>query len=211
MLGSLAHAMRQYLAALRMLLVFTVITGVAYPLAVTGIAQGVFPHQANGSMIKDHGRPVASALIGQNFDLPPRAGQTSLAPDPKWFQPRPSAAGSTGYDPTSSGASNLGPNNATLIKTIAQRRAAVAAFDGVRPSSVPADAVTASGSGLDPDISPAYAYEQVDRVAKARGLDPAAVRGLVARHIDGRTLGFLGQQSVNVVQLNHDLTALRRG
>lgn len=211
MLGSLAHAMRQYLAALRMLLVFTVITGVAYPLAVTGIAQGVFPHQANGSMIKDHGRPVASALIGQNFDLPPRRGQTTPVPDPKWFQPRPSAAGSTGYDPTSSGASNLGPNNATLIKTIAQRRAAVAAFDGVRPSSVPADAVTASGSGLDPDISPAYAYEQVDRVAKARGLDPAAVRGLVARHIDGRTLGFLGQQSVNVVRLNHDLTALRRG
>ncbi|MFF0837518.1 MULTISPECIES: potassium-transporting ATPase subunit KdpC [unclassified Streptomyces] len=209
MLGSLAHAMRQYLAALRMLLVFTVITGVAYPLAVTGAAQGVFPHQANGSMIKDHGRPVASALIGQNFDLPPRAGQTTPAPDPKWFQPRPSAAGSTGYDPTSSGASNLGPNNATLIKTIAQRRAAVAAFDGVRPSSVPADAVTASGSGLDPDISPAYAYEQVDRVAKARGLDPAAVRGLVARHIDGRTLGFLGQESVNVVQLNHDLAALK--
>lgn len=209
MLGSLAHVVRHHLAALRMLLAFTVITGIAYPLAVTGIAQGLFPHQANGSMIKDSGRPVASALIGQNFDRPPRTGQTTPAPDPKWFQPRPSAAGSTGYDPTSSGASNLGPNNATLTKTIAQRRTAVAAFDGVRPGSVPADAVTASGSGLDPDISPAYAYEQVNRVAKTRGLDLAAVRRLVAAHVSGRQLGFLGQESVNVVQLNHDLAALK--
>lgn len=207
--GSLTHVVRHHLAALRMLLVFTVITGIAYPLAVTGIAQQLFPHQANGSMIKDNGRPVASALIGQNFGLPPRTGQTASAPDPRWFQPRPSAAGSTGYDPASSGASNLGPNNAALIKTIAQRRAAVAAFDGVRPSSVPADAVTASGSGLDPDISPAYAYEQVNRVAKARGLDPAAVRKLLATRFSGRTLGFLGQERVNVVQLNHDLAALK--
>ncbi|TWV33122.1 potassium-transporting ATPase subunit KdpC [Streptomyces misionensis] len=209
MLGSLAHVVRHHLAALRMLLVFTVITGIAYPLVVTGIAQGLFPHQANGSMIKDSGRPVASALIGQNFDHPPRTDQTTPAPDPRWFQPRPSAAGSTGYDPTRSGASNLGPNNATLSKTIAQRRTAVAAFDGVRPGSVPADAVTASGSGLDPDISPAYAYEQVNRVARTRGLDPAAVRRLVAAHVSGRQLGFLGQESVNVVQLNHDLAALK--
>ncbi|MEU2737287.1 potassium-transporting ATPase subunit KdpC [Streptomyces sp. NPDC007095] len=209
MAGSPARVIRHHLAALRMLLVFTVITGIAYPLAVTGIAQGLFPHQANGSMIKDHGRPVASALIGQNFDLSPRKGQTTPAPDPKWFQPRPSAAGSTGYDPTTSGASNLGPNNATLIKTIKQRRAAVAAFDGVQPNRVPDDAVTASGSGLDPDISPVYAYEQVNRVAKARGLGPAAVRDLVARRIDGRSLGFLGQESVNVVQLNHDLAGLK--
>ncbi|MFJ6562502.1 potassium-transporting ATPase subunit KdpC [Streptomyces sp. NPDC091412] len=210
MLGSLVHVVRHHLAALRMLLVFTVILGIAYPLAVTGIAQGLFPHQANGSMIKDSGRPVASALIGQNFNLPLHKGQTRPAPDPKWFQPRPSAAGSTGYDPTSSSASNLGPNNATLIKTIAQRRAAVAAFDGVRPSSVPADAVTASGSGLDPNISSAYAYEQVNRVAKARQLDPAAVRKLVAAHVSGRQLGFLGQQGVNVVRLNHDLAALQQ-
>jgi len=205
--GSLASVVRHYLAALRMLLVFTVITGIAYPLAVTGIAQGLFPHQANGSMIKDNGRPVGSALIGQNFDRPARGGRTPPAPDPKWFQPRPSAAGRTGYDPTASGASNLGPNSPLLLKTIAQRRAAVAAFDGVRPSSVPADAVTASGSGLDPDISPAYAYEQVNRVAKARGLDPAAVRRLVAAHVDGRPLGFLGQAGVDVVRLNHDLAA----
>ncbi|MEU8695756.1 potassium-transporting ATPase subunit KdpC [Streptomyces sp. NPDC048665] len=210
MLGSLAPVVRHHLAALRMLLVFTVITGIAYPLVVTGVAQGLFPYQANGSMIKDNGRPVASALIGQNFDLPLRTGQTVAAPDPKWFQPRPSAAGSTGYDPTSSGASNLGPNNATLIGTIAQRRAAVAAFDGIRPSSVPADAVTASGSGLDPDISSAYAYEQVNRVAKARGLAPAAVRRLVAAHISGRQLGFLGQENVNVIRLNHDLAALQQ-
>ncbi|WP_225080184.1 potassium-transporting ATPase subunit KdpC [Streptomyces sp. CoT10] len=210
MLGSLAHVVRHHLAALRMLLVFTVILGIAYPLAVTGIAQGLFPHQANGSMIKDNGRPVASALIGQNFNLPLHKGQTTPAPDPKWFQPRPSAAGKTGYDPTSSGASNLGPNNATLIKTIAQRRAMVAAFDGVRPSSVPADAVTASGSGLDPDVSTAYAYEQVNRVAKARGLDPVAVRKLVATHVSRRQLGFLGQDCVNVIPLNHDLAALRQ-
>jgi K+-transporting ATPase ATPase C chain len=209
-LGSLTHVVRHHLAALRMLLVFTVITGIAYPLAVTGIAQGLFPYQANGSMIKDNGRPVASALIGQNFDLPPRAGQPTSAPDPRWFQPRPSAAGTSGYDPTSSGASNLGPNSATLIRTIAQRRTAVAAFDDVRPSSVPADAVTASGSGLDPDISPAYAYEQANRVAHARGLDLATVRRLVATHVSGRQLGFLGQETVNVVRLNHDLTALRQ-
>jgi K+-transporting ATPase ATPase C chain len=200
MTGSLTHVVRHHLAALRMLLVFTVLTGIAYPLVVTGIAQGVLPHQANGSMIEDGGRPVASALIGQNFNLP-----GTQAPDPKWFQPRPSAAGATGYDPAASGASNLGPNNATLVKAITQRRAAVAAFDGVPPRSVPDDAVTASGSGLDPDISPAYAYEQVNRVAKARGLDPKTVRSLVAGHVGGRTLGFLGQESVNVVQLNHDL------
>jgi K+-transporting ATPase ATPase C chain len=208
-LGSLAHVVRHHLAALRMLLIFTLITGIAYPLAVTGIAQGLFSHQANGSLIKDNGRPVASALIGQNFDLPLRKGQNTPVPDPRWFQPRPSAAGSAGYDPTSSGASNLGPNNATLVRTIAERRAAVAAFDGVRPSGVPADAVTASGSGLDPDISPAYAYEQVNRVAKARGLDPAAVRRLVAAHVSGRQLGFLGQEAVNVVRLNLDLAAMK--
>ncbi|MDF3289670.1 potassium-transporting ATPase subunit KdpC [Streptomyces silvisoli] len=209
MAGSLTRLLRHHLAALRMLLVFTVITGIVYPLVVTGIAQAVFPHQANGSLLKDGRRPVASSLIGQNFNLPPRKGQTTGAPDPRWFQPRPSAAGPTGYDPTNSGASNLGPNNAGLVKAVKDRRAAVAAFDGVPPSSVPADAVTASGSGLDPDISPTYAYEQVNRVAKARGLDPVAVRKLVAEHVQGRNLGFLGQERVNVVVLNHDLAALK--
>ncbi|MCQ4082175.1 potassium-transporting ATPase subunit KdpC [Streptomyces sp. RB6PN25] len=205
--SSLNRVIRHHLAALRMLLVFTVITGIAYPLVVVGIAQAAFPHQANGSLIKDRGRPVASSLIGQNFNLPLNKGQTSPQPDRKWFQPRPSAAGTTGYDPTSSGASNLGPNNPDLVAVIKARRAAVAAFDGVPPSSVPVDAVTASGSGLDPDISPAYAYEQVNRVAKAWGLNRPAVRKLVADHIQGRNLGFLGQDRVNVVELNHDLAA----
>ena len=207
--SSFNRVIRHHWAALRMLLVFTVITGIAYPLAVTGIAQVAFSPQANGSLIKDQGRPVASSLIGQNFNLPLKKGQTTAAPDPKWFQPRPSAAGTAGYDPTSSGASNLGPNNPDLIKAVKERRAAVAAFDGVPPGSVPVDAVTASGSGLDPDISPAYAYEQVNRVAKARGLDPGAVRKLVSDRVQGRNLGFLGQDRVNVVVLNHDLAALQ--
>ncbi len=204
----LVLAIRRHLAALRMLLVFTVITGIAYPLLVAGIAQAAFPHQANGSLISRNGRTIGSSLIGQNFTLPLKKGRTTPAPDPAWFQPRPSAAGAGGYDPTSSGASNLGPNDPTLIKTINQRRAAVAAFDHVSPGSVPADALTASASGLDPDISPAYAYEQVGRVAHARGLSAAIVRGLVAAHVQGRTLGFLGEPRVNVVELNQALATL---
>lgn len=202
MLGSLPAAVRTHLAALRMLLVLTVLTGILYPLAVTGVAQAAFGHQAGGSLIKDHGHVVGSGLIGQNFNLPLKKGQTSASPDPKWFQPRPSAGS---YDPLVSGASNLGPNDPGLVKTIKERKAAVAAFDGVDPEDVPADAVTASGSGLDPDISRAYAYEQVDRVAKARGLDPRAVRKLVADNTHGRALGFLGEPYVNVVDLNNAL------
>jgi len=205
----LRSAVRQHLAALRMLLLLSVITGVAYPLVITGIAQAAFSHQANGSLIKDHGKAVASGLIGQNFVLPKKKGQAAAQPDPKWFQPRPSAAGDTGYDPTSSSASNLGPNNPDLVTSIRQRRAAVAAFDGVRPDSVPVDALTASGSGLDPDISKAYALQQVSRVARVRGLSVAAVRGLVGDHVIDRSGGFLGQGGVNVVQLNHALAALR--
>ncbi|MFD7620924.1 potassium-transporting ATPase subunit KdpC [Streptomyces sp. NPDC059802] len=204
----LPPVLQHHLTALRMLLAFTVITGIAYPLLVTGISQSGLSHRANGSLLTTNGTPVASSLIGQNFSLPkknPRDEKEALRPDPKWFQPRPSAGG---YDPTISGASNLGPNNTDLIRTVKDRRAAVAAFDGVRPASVPADAVTASGSGLDPAISPAYAYEQVDRVAKARHLAPAEVRTLVARHVQGRVLGFLGQERVNVVELNHDLARL---
>jgi K+-transporting ATPase ATPase C chain len=127
-------------------------------------------------------------------------------PDPKWFQPRPSAGG---YNPLASGASNLGPNSPVLISSIKQRRAQVAAFNGVSVSQVPADAVTASGSGLDPDISPAYAYLQVDRVAKARGLSAAAVHKLVADHVQSRTLGFLGAPRVNVLELNLALANLK--
>ncbi|MFE6741688.1 potassium-transporting ATPase subunit KdpC [Streptomyces tubercidicus] len=200
--------LRQHLAALRMLLVFTVLTGIAYPLVVTGIAQAAFSHQANGSPVTTNGKPVASSLLGHNFALPkknPDDPKEELRPDPKWFQPRPSAGG---YDPLASGASNLGPNNPDLITTVKQRRIAVAAFDGVSPASVPADAVTASGSGLDPAVSPAYAYEQVNRVAKTRRLAPAEVEQLVHDHLQGRVLGFLGQENVNVVELNHDLARL---
>ncbi|MGW7573409.1 potassium-transporting ATPase subunit KdpC [Streptomyces sp. NPDC054765] len=200
--------LRRHVAALRMLLVFTVLTGIAYPLLVTGIAQAVFSHEANGSLVTTDGKPVASSLLGQNFALPkrnPEDAKEPLRPDPKWFQPRPSAGG---YDPLASGASNLGPNDTRLISTVRQRRIAVAAFDGVSPASVPADAVTAGGSGLDPAISPAYAYEQVNRVAKARRLAPAEVEQLVARHVQGRVLGFLGQERVSIVELNHELARL---
>ena len=186
---------RTHLAALRTLLVLTVFFGLGYPLAATGLAQVLDSAKANGSMVTSHGTVVGSSLIGQNFS---DAKGNPLA---VYFQPRPSAAGK-GYDPTSSGASNLGPNDADLVKAINARRAAIAAFDGVSPASVPPDAVTASGSGLDPDISPAYAYEQVDRVAKARHLQPSAVEALVRKHIQGRTLGFLGEPRVDVLTLN---------
>jgi len=194
----LPSTVRTHLAALRMLLVFTVITGIAYPLLVTGIAEAAFGHRADGSQVKLKGRVVGSSLIGQNFTVVTN-GKNTGRPDPKWFQPRFSAGG---YDPLASGASNLGPDNADLITTIRQRRAAVAHFDGVSPGRVPADAVTASGSGLDPDISKAYAAEQVDRVARARGLSTATVRTLVSDHTHNRVLGFLGEPYVNVVQLN---------
>lgn len=201
--------MRNYLAALRMLLVFTVITGIAYPLLVTGVAQAAFSDQANGSLVKKNGTTVGSSLIGQDFNLPkknPNDADEVAKPDPKWFQPRPSAYD---YNPLSSGASNLGPNDPGLVKTIKERRAAIAAFDGVDPKDVPVDAVTASGSGLDPDISKAYAAEQVDRVAKARGLSTATVRKLVSGNTHSRSLGFLGEPYVNVVKLNLALSKLK--
>lgn len=205
MFSSLPAAVRSHLAAFRMLLVLTVITGIVYPLAVTGVAQAAFGHQADGSLVHRNGTVVGSSLIGQTFDLPkknPGDPDEAPRPDPAFFQPRPSAGG---YDPLASGASNLGPNDPGLVKAIKDRRAAVAAFDGVRPQDVPADALTASGSGLDPGISTAYADEQVDRVARARGLDPAAVRALVAGSTHGRALGFLGEPYVNVIDLNNAL------
>ncbi|MFI0717777.1 potassium-transporting ATPase subunit KdpC [Streptomyces sp. NPDC021224] len=210
MANHLPAPVRRHLAALRMLLVLTVITGVLYPLAVTGVAQAAFHHQANGSVVKQDGRTVGSSLLGQTFDLPkknPDDPNEAARPDPKFFQPRPSAGS---YDPLASGASNLGPNDPDLVKAIEQRRKDVAAFDGVDPKDVPADALTASGSGLDPDISPAYAYEQADRVAKARGLAPTAVHDLVAAHVHGRDLGFLGEPRVNVLDLNRALETLGR-
>ncbi|WP_329320519.1 potassium-transporting ATPase subunit KdpC [Streptomyces sp. NBC_01262] len=205
MSSPLSTVVRNHLAALRMLLVFTVITGIAYPLLVTGVAQAAFSDQANGSLVTKDGKTVGSSLLGQNFNIV-KNGKDTGKPDPQWFQPRPSAGG---YDPTVSGASNLGPNNTDLIKTIKERKAAVAAFDGVSPDSVPADAVTASGSGLDPAISKAYADEQIARVAKTRGLDESTVRKLVADNTHSRALGFLGEEYVNVVELNLALANLK--
>jgi len=201
MASNLSTSLRQYLAALRVLLVLTVLLGVVYPLLVTAVGQVAFNAKADGSLVSSGGAVVGSSLIGQSF------ADGHGHPLPQWFQPRPSAAGD-GYDPTSTSASNLGPNNADLLKAVQERRAAAAALDGVAPSSVPPDALTASGSGLDPDISPAYAREQIDRVAKARGLDPATVRALVERHVQGRDLGFLGEPVVNVFELNLALAHL---
>ena len=184
---------RQSAAGLRLLLALTLLLGVFYPAVVLGIGQLV-PGRAGGSMIEVDGRPAGSALIGQTFD------------GPGWFQPRPSAAGD-GYDPQASGASNLGPNSTDLVASIEERRAAVAAENGVDPSQVPADAVTASGSGLDPDISPAYAALQVARVARERGLPVAAVEQLVAESTHGRDLGFIGEPTVDVVTLNAALAS----
>ncbi|MGI5141840.1 MULTISPECIES: potassium-transporting ATPase subunit KdpC [unclassified Streptomyces] len=199
---------RNHLSALRMLLVITVVTGLIYPLAVTGVAQALFHDRANGSQIRTDGKVVGSSLLGQSFDLPkknPDDPNEAPRPDPKWFQPRFSASG---YDPTLTGASNLGPTNQELVKTIEQRRAEIAKFDGVDPAAVPADAITASGSGLDPHISVAYAKLQIARVAEARGLDEAKVRKLVDDHVQGRILGFLGEERVNVVELNQALSTL---
>jgi potassium-transporting ATPase KdpC subunit len=194
-------AARQYVAAVRALVVLTVLLGLAYPLLLTGIGAVAFHHRADGSMLTMQGRTVGSSLIGQSFT------DAKGNPLPQWFQSRPSAAGD-GYDPSSSSASNLGPDNPDLVADITARRAAIAAFDGVAPSAVPPDAVTASGSGLDPDISPAYARIQVARVARARHLPVATVAGLVTRTEHGRTLGFLGEPVVNVVELNAALARL---
>ncbi|PWJ51773.1 K+-transporting ATPase ATPase C chain [Quadrisphaera granulorum] len=192
---------RQSAAGLRLLVALTVLLGLVYPAVLLGVGQLV-PGRANGSLITLDGRTTGSSLIGQQFGT-----DDDPASQLPWFQPRPSAAG-TGYDPQSSGASNLGPNNADLVKTIEDRRAAVASREGVEPSAVPADAVTASGSGLDPDISPAYAQLQVARVARERGLPVAQVEQLVEQNTHGRDLGFIGEPSVDVVTLNADLARL---
>ncbi|MFE6500484.1 potassium-transporting ATPase subunit KdpC [Kitasatospora sp. NPDC057738] len=204
----LPTTLRTHFTALRALLVLTVILGIAYPLLITGISQAAFTDKANGSPVTSDGKEAGSSLIGQNFNLPkknPDDPKEEARPDPKWFQPRPSAAG-TGYDASSSSASNLGPNSEDLLKAVEDRRAAVAAFDGVDPASVPADALTASGSGLDPHISVAYAREQVDRVAGNRGLPVEAVTKLVDKYTESRSLGFLGNEGVNVVLLNKALS-----
>ena len=192
------RVVRLFLAGLRLLLALTVILGIGYPLVMTGIGQIAFHAHANGSLVHADGHAIGSGLLGQTFS------------GPSWFHSRPSAAGPNGYDTLASGGSNLGPDSARLRASIAAARTAAAKSDGVQPGSVPADAVTASGSGLDPDISPAYAYEQVDRVARARGLDVATVRRLVTAHVTGRALGFLGEPHVNVLELNAALAELAR-
>lgn len=181
---------RQVLVGLRILIAMTAILGIAYPLLVLGIGQLIVPAKANGSLATANGQTVGSSLIGQNFA------------DPQWFQGRPSAAGADGYDSTASGGSNLSADSDVLLKAVQDRRAAVAKADGVDPSAVPPDALTASASGLDPDISLAYAVIQVNRVATARKLDPVAVRQLLDTHVSNPLLGFIGQQRVNVLQLN---------
>ncbi|WOP19870.1 potassium-transporting ATPase subunit KdpC [Raineyella sp. LH-20] len=184
-------------AALRAMLLLTVLLGIVYPLVVTGVGQVVAPAQAHGSLVRAaDGRLVGSALIGQSY------ADAHGDPLPQYFQPRPSAAGENGYDAAASAGSNLGPENPTLAEEIRTRIDQVAAFDQVAPDQVPADAVTASASGLDPDISPANAAIQVDRVARARGLAPDVVRSLVQQHTRGRDLGYLGEPRVNVLQLN---------
>jgi len=194
--------------ALRAMLVLTLVLGVGYTLLVTGIGQLALPWQANGSPVQDgSGDTVGSALIGQSFA---DADGTAL---PQYFQPRPSAAtadGSAGYDAGASSGSNLGPENSDLVAAIEERRATIAEREGVPASEVPADAVTASGSGLDPHISPAYALLQVRRVAEARGLDEAGVREIVEAHIQQRDLGYLGEPRVNVLELNLALDELGR-
>lgn len=176
--------LRQSLTGLRMLVVLTVLLGVVYPLVVTGVGELAFPRQAHGSLLAS-GR--GSTLIGQQF------------PGDQWFASRPSA---NDDDAQASGGSNAGPSDTDLLAAIARRRADVASREGVAPSAVPADAVTASASGLDPFISPAYAGLQEARVARARRLDRATVAGLVAENTSGRTLGFLGEPRVDVVSLN---------
>lgn len=192
-MSSTRTALRTAGVAARTMLLLTLVLGVGYTLVVTGIGQALLPWQANGSLLAD-GR--GSALIGQSFT--DAADGEAL---PEYFQSRPSAAGD-GYDGTASGGSNLGPENTDLAQTVAERRAEVAAREGVDEAQVPADAVTASASGLDPHISPAYALLQVPRVAAARGLDEDDVRTLVTSRIQGRDLGFLGEERVNVVELN---------
>ena len=176
--------------AIVMLIFMSVLTGLIYPAVVTGIAQAVFPRQANGSLIIRDGKVVGSSLIGQPFD------------DPKYFWGRPSATSPFPYNAASSSGSNLGPTNPALYDAVKARVDALRAADPGNTAPVPVDLVTSSASGLDPHISPAAALYQVNRVAKARKLDPAAVQALVERHTEGRTFGVLGEPRVNVLALN---------
>lgn len=178
---------RQSVVGLKVLLVMTVVTGIAYPVAVWGVGQVAFQDNANGQIVAQDGKDRGSAIIGQEFT------------GDEWVHGRPSASR---YDGLASAASNLGPSNIELLKSIKERQREIAKAEGVDVSDIPADAVTASGSGLDPYISPAYAALQVDRVARVRHLSTSVVRNLVEEHTSGRQLGFLGEPRVNVLELN---------
>lgn len=191
--------LRQIVNAFGMLIVLTLLTGIIYPLAMTGLAQVLFPFQANGSLISRNGSPIGSELIGQSFS------------EPGYFHGRPSAAGKDGYDAASSSGSNLGPTSKKLIDTVTDNLKKVREENGLAPAAgVPSDLVLASGSGLDPHISPDAAYLQIERVAKARGLEPGAIHRLVDSSIEGRQRGIFGEPRVNVLKLNLALDALER-
>lgn len=184
---------KNLLISIWMTLATTVLLGIVYPLMVTGLAQWFFPRQANGELIHEHGELIGSKLIGQPFT------------SPEYFYSRPSAAGAAGYDASASGGSNLGPTNKVLIDRVASQ---VAALEKDNPGvPVPIDLVTTSGSGLDPDISPAAAEFQVPRIARERGMSQTDLRVLVSRHAEARQFGFLGEPRVNVLELNLDLDA----
>ncbi|MFD4560768.1 potassium-transporting ATPase subunit C [Streptomyces sp. NPDC058469] len=216
--NSVSNTARLLWAGLRALLVLTLVTGVIYPLVVTGIAQGIFPGKANGSEIKADGKVVGSSLIGQSYNLPLKKGQETPDPDLKWFQGRPqnglgTNSINTQYSLILSGATNLSADSKVLVQQVKDAKAAVVKDNSVpgytvKASAVPADAVTSSGSGLDPDISPAYADIQVHRIAEKNGLSVAQVQKLVDEHTDGRTLGFIGEPTVNVLELNIALKSL---
>ncbi len=195
---------RQLVTGLLMTIVMTVLVGLLYPLVVTGVAQGLMSKRANGSLVKVDGKPVGSSLIGQNFT---DADGNAI---PKYFQPRPSAAGDDGYDGLKSGGSNLGPSNPKLLEAVAQRAAAYRKLNGLASEvKVPVDAVTSSASGLDPQISVANARLQAARVAKARNVSEQSVRALIDAHTQAHAWGFLGEQTVNVLELNLALDRVR--
>ncbi|MFE5819124.1 potassium-transporting ATPase subunit C [Streptomyces sp. NPDC056479] len=216
--NSVSNTARLLGAGLRALLVLTLVTGVIYPLLVTGVAQALFSNKANGSEIKADGKVVGSSLIGQAYNLPLKKGQETPDPDLRWFQGRPrnglgTNSVNTQYSLILSGATNRSGDNEELIQWVKDAKAAVVKDNStadykVKPSEVPAEAVTSSGSGLDPDISPAYADLQVHRVADKNGLSAGQVQKLVDEHTEGRTLGFMGEPRVNVLELNIALKAL---
>ncbi|MET9835202.1 potassium-transporting ATPase subunit C [Streptomyces sp. NPDC006385] len=216
--NSVTNTARLLGAGLRALLVLTLVTGVLYPLVVTGIAQGLFNNKANGSEIKADGKVVGSSLIGQAYHLPLKKGQETPEPDLRWFQGRPqnglgTNSVNTRYKLILSGATNRSGDDKELIQWVKDAKAAVIEDNSVpgytvKPSDVPADAVTSSGSGLDPNISPQYADIQVHRVAVKNGLSVDQVRKLVDEYTEGRTLGFMGEPRVNVLELNVALKEL---